>query len=140
MKNVIVNIGRSVSWFALTSFFGLLQLWILLFSNAILKKPIISYNQLLTDGFILFFIIAIVSTITIDFLLSKLNFSKFIVAFLFILYPMIIVIISSIVFCIFFQKSKCEIDFNSLETIELTLLTMAIIYTLITKTLSFLKD
>jgi uncharacterized membrane protein AbrB (regulator of aidB expression) len=56
------------------------------------------------------------------------------------LYPMVIVVLSAIFFCIYFQKDESEIDFYSLEAIELTLLTMTIIYALLTKTMKFLKD
>lgn len=131
------NFGKGVSWVFLTAMFGLLQLWLILGHNLVVKENILTYNQVLLDGFLLFFITAIVSTISVDFFLSDLIFSRLIVGLLFVLYPIVIMIMCIGLFYISLDKSQVELELNTIEAVQFTLITMTIIYAISTKTLKF---
>lgn len=121
----------------LTAMFGLLQLWLILGHNLVVKENILTYNQVLLDGFLLFFITAIVSTISVNFFLSDLIFSRVIVGLLFVLYPTVIMIMCIGLFYISHDKSQVELELNTIEAVQLTLITMTVIYAISTKTLKF---
>jgi hypothetical protein len=131
------NLGKGVSWMFLTTMFGLLQLWLILGHNLVVKEDILTYNQVLLDGFLLFFITAIVSTISVDFFLSDLVFSRIIVGLLFVLYPLVIMLMCVGLFYIGLDKSPIELELNTIEAVQFTLITMTIIYAISTKTLKF---
>jgi len=123
----------------LTIIFGLLQLWLVLGYNLVVIDNMISYEEIFLEGFLLFFITAIVSTITVDFFLSDIIFSRLIVGILFVLLPCIILFISVGVFCVIVSKSKSELDVQVIETLQLVLITMTVVYGISIKTLKFQK-
>lgn len=134
---------KSFSWISLTIIFGLLQIWLLIGANQIIiTDPVkIEINKLILDGVFLFFATAIVTTITIDFFFdSKIQLSKNIIGFLFILYPSVILIITTLIFSLFIGKSLKEINIEIIKIGEITILIMTFIYAFIVKLIIFSNE
>jgi hypothetical protein len=70
-RNVLYNVFL---WALLNTLFGLTPLWFILSGK--LFKIQIEYQDIIKDGVIAFFCIAIVASVLIDFLISKLSYTK----------------------------------------------------------------
>lgn len=136
-KKLLNNIGRGVLWMLLTALFGLLQLWLVIGYNSVVRHDILSYHDFIHQGFILFFISAVVTTISVDFFLSDLEFSRTIVGFLFVLFPLVVLLLSVGLFLICLDKKSTDLDLETIEALQLTLITMTVIYAITIKTLKF---
>lgn len=131
-----IFLGKSLFWLLLTTFFGLLQLWLIFAYDYLTSQETLTYNSVLLNGSMIFFITAIVTTISVDFFLSKLKFSRFTETSLFVLFPVIIIISSIFLFCICLLKPDV-VDIKLLGSCEAALIIATIIYAVTTKTLKF---
>ncbi|XLS30106.1 hypothetical protein ACJD0Z_04595 [Flavobacteriaceae bacterium M23B6Z8] len=140
MKTVFNNIGKGFTWMILTILFGLLQLWLVLGRNLVVRKDILTYETIILDGVLLFFITAIVTTISVDYFHSNMNFSKRVVGFLFVLYPLLIILSSVSLFYMMLENSMDDLDFKTIESFQYALITMTVIYAISTKAFKFHHD
>jgi hypothetical protein len=141
MKNLIERIKLSMvgfsvkamwdsfQWCLFTLLFGLLQIWIILgwylLSKLQLEETI--FEQIIMGGALLFFSVAIVSSLTVDHYLSQETFSsKDFSAFF--LFPMVIIISSIVVFFSCFGKSSGEVNFELVVNAELIILFTTMLY------------
>lgn len=128
---------KSLLWILLSIFFGMLQIWIVFGYENITSSKLLSNEKIILDGVLLFFITGIVSSIAIDFFLSKENYNRAIVGFLFVLYPFIVIITAVCIYCITINKVQRELNMDSLKSLHIVLIAMTIIYTVITKIMQF---
>jgi len=135
-RKIWKNLSKGLVWTFLTVLFGLLQLWLILWYDFMVVDNIISYKDIFKEGFILFFISAVVSTISIDFFLSDLKFSRRTVGFFFVLFPLVILILSVTTFLICMIGNK-EIKPNINIGLQASLMAMTCIYAIGIKALKF---
>lgn len=143
-KENLVILGKSLIWTFLTTLFGLLQAWLVLATTWILiddKSFDQQFEQLILDGALLFFATAIVSSLTIDHHLSqRIPHSDAKTSFLFVLFPVIIVIICVWLFSICYGKTVAEVSFEYVQNVEYGVFTAALIYGFIVKLFAFKQN
>ncbi|EDN71118.1 membrane protein [Beggiatoa sp. PS] len=125
--------AKSLIWAISTLFFGLLPLWFVLFNDNLQNKnQIFLFEQFITttSGVLLFFVTAIVASITIEyFLLSKAN-QKISKGWVF---PMVLII-----FCAWlYEKTMEDINLENLFTIEINVLLIVFFYAIDIKFFAF---
>jgi hypothetical protein len=141
MTNLIKRISRSMGefstkamwdsfqWSLFTLFFGLLQIWIImgehLLSNSQSGETI--FEPIMMGGALLFFSVAIVSSLTVDHYISQEAFSTQDFS-AFFLFPMVIIILSIVVFFACFGKSHVDVNFELVVNVELIILVTTMLY------------
>jgi len=119
----------SFQWSIFTLLFGLLQIWIIigwyLLSNVQLEETI--FEQIIMEGALLFFSVAIVSSLTVDHYISQETFSAQDFSAFFI-FPMVIIISSIVVFFSCFGKSSGEVNFELVVNAELIIISTTMLY------------
>ncbi len=126
--------GKSFFWLLVTTFFGLLQLWIIIGLSNLLKDYDISYSQILIDGPFLFFTSAMAASITTDYHFGENKISSnFFSGFLFVFFPVVILVTCIVLFVGCYGKHVGQIDINFLRNVEFALLFMTLVYALISK-------
>jgi hypothetical protein len=119
----------SFQWSIFTLLFGLLQIWIImgwdLLSNPQLEETI--FEQIMMGGALLFFSVAIVSSLTVDHYISQETFSTQDFS-AFFLFPMVIIISSIVVFFSCFGKSSGEVNFELVVNAELIIISTTMLY------------
>ena len=136
MCNILLRIGKSSLWFILTLIFGLLQSWIVLGKSYIIvdNNFSIEFNNLFMNGALLFFSTAIIASLTIDyFLLRRKQYSKVVTGFMFVFFPIVVLILCISLFFIIHDMTPEKIEFYTVRNIELGLLTVTGIYAIIVK-------
>jgi len=122
-------IWKSFEWSLFTLFFGLLQIWIIIawyfLSNPQLEETI--FEQIIMGGALLFFSVAIVSSLTIDHYLAKTTFKTQDFS-AFFLFPMVIIISCIVVFFSCYGKSSHDVNFELVFNVELVILSITLIY------------
>jgi len=103
--------GKAIYWLLLVTFLGLLQVWIIIFTHFILKETI-GFEQLMLNGYFLFFSISLLSLFFTDQALSYKKVIRFKQREFagFIIFPMIIIIISVVLHIISFQYKGVDTD------------------------------
>jgi hypothetical protein len=139
------DIMKSLYWVFLVSFFSLLQLLFFVSCSLILSDCKFEFIRVLTDGLLIFFATALVSSITIDYHFSEdvqnsLNGKhKWLASLLFTFFPMFILSISLVSFGVIFQIG---IDLERVDKYWLTIsqfviIASAVFYAIISKTIFF---
>jgi len=137
----LTAIWKSFFWFVLTLFFGLLQIWLILLINNFILTTELFFEKFIIDGALLFFSIAIVSSLTIDYhVFSRgiFNWKDFSV-FMFFLFPIAIVAFCVILFIVCYLTPE-QIDFESVFHAEIVIVTITFFYTIVVKSFAFYKD
>lgn len=150
IKMRIINALKAFSWVLLAYFFGLLQLWLIVLANFVLKNMNFNFNAYLLDGSILFFATAVTSTIVIDYYFDKgLSLPKVISGFLYGLVPFLCILFCVFLFAIFLSlrnvininginQNIADICYvNEIRYIEYALLATVSVYALISKYIQF---
>jgi cytochrome bd-type quinol oxidase subunit 2 len=138
-KKTINPMLDSVQWSVFTLFFGLLQIWLILASNLVLKNQEISFEQIILDGALLFFSTAIVSSLTIDRHIKHKTFNSDEII-VFYLFPFSLVLLCVWLFSLCYGKSVEEVDFKFILNVELVVLLMAISYGFIVKFFTYREE
>jgi hypothetical protein len=136
------TVFKSITWFALTLFFGLSQiLFVVLIS---LLSPGISFSieQIFFDGGLLFFSIALISSLMVDSFLFRESVQDFRHKLLFAFFPIVLFSICSVVFvmCYLQTQLKTQIEIIDLEVAviaQLLILFFTAIYAILLKQKSF---
>ena len=126
--------GKSIFWAIGTLVFGLLQVWLVFGHNFIVKGNHFQFDKFVADGYLLFFATAIVSSITIDYLLSmKTPCCKPHQIFLFIVFPLLILLCCVALFYIPYGKEVTEIEIDLLCSTQIAILIATFIYGIVVK-------
>jgi len=137
-KISLIALTKSFFWAIGTIIFGLLQLWLVLGMTVYDKTKIFPFQEFLMDGALLFFVTAIIASVTIDYLLSKKNSCcKSLEIILFIVFPFIVLIFIVWLFSISHDKPIKDIEFELLYTTEQILLIITFIYSFVVKYQAF---
>lgn len=137
-KMLGISFGKGLLWTLCAMFFGLLQLWIVV-GNGYLKEnysfPIV---KLFIDGTLLFFATAIVASICTDYYLGKANkLPRIVSGFVYFLYPAVVLSICIWLFSTSFTSSASDLNIEFLKGVQLTVLSMTLIYATMTKTIMY---
>ena len=128
---------KSFLWTLATIAFGLLQLWLIWLISFFYEDKSFSFEAFLDEGALLFFVTAIIASITIDYLLSKnTDCCTPLEIFLFIVFPLVMLIIVVFLFFISyfdFEIKDSKLDTKLLYSVELVLLVITFIYSFIIK-------
>jgi hypothetical protein len=131
-----ISFIKSISWLGLTLFFGLLQVWLILLDSSLTDKTF-PFDKFIQEGFLLFFATAIVSSVTIDYLLlKKVSHWNSFDAIMFIVFPFIIILLCVALFYISYHQPS-EIKLKLLYSIERNILIATLIYGVIVKFFAF---
>lgn len=128
---------KSWSWVILTTVFGLLQLWLTLGSNLLVRTFNISYEKIFFDGVLLFFVTAVVSALVTDYYLSNLFYPRWATGILFGFFPSIIIVVSVWLFGICIGKEIQDIDLQVIKGLEYAVLFITLIYAVLFMTLIY---
>jgi hypothetical protein len=128
----------ALAWNGLFSFFGLIQLWIIFIITIIDKSRYTIIQKWINDGFLLFFLTALVTTITIDYIFDTTTKKKIqknaraldtiimfvvpVITFLFVL---------TFYLCVFFEPES--INLETYYTVQTYTLIVSAIYSLAIK-------
>jgi hypothetical protein len=67
----IKAIRFSLLWLELTVFFGLMQVWLVVLASNFLQEAQVNLLDMMLDGVLLFFSIAIIASVTVDYILDN---------------------------------------------------------------------
>lgn len=136
-------VQKGLSWFVLTLFFGMFQVWLTLLLHIFVTSPFDSlFHKFILDGAILFFSIAVVSSLTIDYYI----FSKGIFPwdwfniFMFIVAPIIIVFFGSILFAVCYLTPTEKINFRLVFYADSIIFIATLLHTVAVKATTFKKS
>ena len=119
-------------------FFGLLQLWIVIGNGYLKEEYSFPAVKLLLDGTLLFFASAVVASICTDYYLGKENkLPRLISGFIYFLYPAVVLIVCIWLFSTSFNSSAEELNIEFLKGIQLTVISMTVLYALMTKSIMY---
>jgi len=136
--NLIKVIFKSLVWVFGTIIFGLLQLWLVWGSSLYDTTVTFTLEKFIIDGALLFFVAAIITSVTIDHLLSKKNTCCSVLEILlFIVFPFIILIFVVWLFAICYGKPIENLDYELIFATEVVLLIIAFIYSFFIKLHAF---
>ncbi|RKZ67933.1 MAG: hypothetical protein DRR16_16875 [Candidatus Parabeggiatoa sp. nov. 3] len=77
VENILKRLGKSLTWLAFTVFFGLLFPIGLVWLDSYLTTPqYFSFNSFFKNGTLMFFVMAVVASITVDYRLSTQTFGQ----------------------------------------------------------------
>jgi len=128
MNNFFKILLKSSTWTLLTTFVGLLQVWISMALNCFTSIKI-SYGSIISNGSLLFFVAAIVTTITIDFYFSKIDLPKLTLGIMFCFFPIIILCITVAMIIISFCNENYRIiDLENMTKVEYAIIFMTLLY------------
>lgn len=126
--------GKSVLWAICTLFFGLLHFLLVLLHHLLVPSSMFQFEKFVADGYLLFFATAIVSSITIDYLLSmKTHCCGWHQIFLFIIFPSSVLLCCVALFYIPYGKEPEQIEISLLSSIQTSILIATFLYGIFVK-------
>jgi vacuolar-type H+-ATPase subunit I/STV1 len=136
---VLKILRNSFLWLILTLIFGLLQVWLVLVHSLIVKSKVFPFEQFVVNGALLFFATAIISSITVDYLLSKktANYFKPFDVIMFIVFPLLILLCCVALFYMSYDEPLKNLEFELLCFTELAILVMTFCYAIFVKFQAF---
>ncbi|HEV7925096.1 MAG TPA: hypothetical protein VGR14_07075 [Verrucomicrobiae bacterium] len=131
-------------WTLLTSFFGLLQLWIVMVLSALILRSSFSLSdavyQAMREGVVLFLVSAIVVTITIDYYFDKeLQFPKWLTGVLFSAVPVIAMVVIAAAYSAVRLADSQSINENAAIRWQIWAFGVTFLYAVEVKYLTYLK-
>jgi hypothetical protein len=106
------------TWLLLPVLFGLLPLWIRIITARYDSPPEVDWNAIMKDGMLLYFDMALVSTVTADYFLSERRYRRYPELYQMIIFPTILYVISII---LLLKVSGIELNKIGSETTAFTL-------------------
>lgn len=132
-STTIWTIWKTVKWFIFTLIIGLLPI-LLSYGLSFIMPSDMTFKKIIMDGGLLFFSLAIVSSMFADYYQSQEIFDiKSLINSLIIGIPFIVLITCIISFTLLYQKTEEQVDFNILTGIQLVILFMSFLYTILIK-------
>lgn len=134
MRNYSTTIWKTVKWFIFTLIFGLLPI-LLSYGLSFIMPSDMTFKKIIMDGGLLFFSLAIVSSLFVDYYQSQAIFDiKSLINSLIIGIPFIVLITCILSFTLLYQKTEEQIDqFDILTGIQLAVLLISFLYTILIK-------
>jgi len=130
----LITSTKSLIWAIGTIIFGLLQLWLVWGISIYDKTETFPFKEFITDGALLFFVTAIIASVTIDYLLSKKTpCCKPFEIILFIVFPLVMLVFIVWLFSVSYGKPIENLEFELLYSTEQILLVITFIYSLFVK-------
>lgn len=134
MEKVFLN---SLIWILFTSFFGLIQVWFTIIVSYVRIDKSYSFSIALEDGSLLFFIMALVAAVTIDYFFSeeKGDYKK-LETFVFFITPMVISLLSTGLYVSLYTDEN-KINIENFSDVQIGVIILAIIYAFSAKLIMF---
>jgi hypothetical protein len=127
-------LGKSFIWAIGTLLLGLLQLILVLAHDFLTIKDYFKFEQFIFDGSLLFFAAAVVSSITIDYLLSmRTSCCKPRQIFLFIIFPLFVILCCVALFYMIYGQNPDNFKLELLSLIEMSILIATFLYGIVVK-------
>jgi len=115
-------------WIFFTTVFGLLPIWLIILHLKMQNKTI-DYFQFISDGSILFFASALVTSLTIDYHFSDTTIEpKLLNGFLFSFFPLIIIILCVLIYITCYDKSENQLNRKLVTSSEAGILIATYVY------------
>ena len=129
----------SFIWFGLTLFFGLFQIFLVWLISLLFPATPFSIEQICSDGGLLFFSMALISSLMIDYFLFRKAAQNFLQKLLFTFFPIVLFSICSVVFVMCHLQTQLKTPINTEITmiIQLFILFFTAIYAVLIKQTSF---
>jgi hypothetical protein len=127
------------TWVLWTVLAGLLPLWIRVIGVHVHVFPDMGWTQVLKDGMLLYFSIAIVAAITTDYHLLGEHYPKYAHIYMMELFPTILWIGSVIIYFLIWSSQLDEVGYKSALYIEISILISSCIYALIHKAIQITR-
>lgn len=128
----------SLMWTLLTSLFGLTQVWVTIIVSYVRIDKSYSFSVAFQDGSLLFFVMALVTAITIDYNFSEdLQMPQALRSFVFTVTPLIIGILSIGVYVSLYTADEGQVDYETLANIQIVTIALTLLYALGAKFLIF---
>lgn len=141
MKEVSKSFGKGFLWTLFTLIFGLLQLWIVLANDFVITSYNLDLNKIIMDGTLLFFTSAVVSAICTDYYLGrKCELNKIAAAFMYFIYPALVLIFCIWLFSLNFSSYKSDVNVESIKNIQMAIIFMTVLYAITTKAIMFFQE
>lgn len=138
LKPLIKAFIASLMWTLLTSLFGLTQVWVTIIVSYIRIDKSYSFSTAFQDGSLLFFVMALVTAITIDYNFSEnLQIPQVLRSLVFTVTPLIIGILSIGVYVSLYTADKGEVDHESMANIQIIIIILTLLYALGAKLIIF---
>lgn len=135
MIKCIIN---SLIWVLFTSFFGLIQVWFTIIMSYVRIDKSYSFSIALEDGSLLFFIMALVAAVTIDYSFSRIEaIPKQIETFIFFMTPMTISLLSTGLYVSLYTSDKDQLNIENFSDVQIVVIILAIIYAFSAKFIMF---
>jgi hypothetical protein len=132
---------KAITWTALTTALGLIQVWLTLFVVKLVPSKPFNLQRLLHDGVLLFFIMAIVATITIDFYHGKsFRLPLWIHGVLFAFVPFVTALFVAGTYAALFLADSSLVDAGVLVASQELALVLVVVYATGAKYLMFLSQ
>lgn len=128
---------KATSWTFFTVLFGLLHAWLFLAKQIFGNNNIDASHKLIIEGGFLFFVTGIVTSIALDFFHSRIRLNKSLEAFLFVLFPVIIMLLSTALFLIGLENIEKNFDYKTLLNIQYIIGALTLLYSIIAKSIIF---
>jgi len=113
----------SLIWTLLTSFLGLTQLWLTLGVSYVLIDKYYSLSVAIQDGSLLFFIMAIVTAITIDHHFTEISsIPHWAKSIMFTLFPLIIGVLATNLYVILYIADENQVNEEFVANVQYTII------------------
>ena len=123
----------------INAFFGLAPLWLIL--DATLYNFKVNYEEVIKEGMIMFFCIAIIGGISFDYSISGKQHKSPIARYLTIIMPLVALILVAINFVqLKINNSVIESSIKNINTIQWYIVVATIIYCFVVKTFIFINE
>jgi hypothetical protein len=136
-SSVSSSLLKSIFWFLLTLFFGLLQSIIILGKSWIFTEMTIAseFEKFIMSGALLFFSTTVVASLTIDyFFFRKSDMSQVGVGIFFVLFPSLILIVCVSLFTMLHGNVIAEVSVERVSIVEYWILAATAAYAIFVKT------
>lgn len=140
IRIIFKSIGKAILWTILTTLMGCIQILLIWFVSFLIKETPIDLKVIFYDGIPLYYSMAVVFGITIDYYFSdKINYGKTVEFPMFIIFPFFLLIFSSFTITMIYL-GKDTIFLNQLKLFNYIIISFTIMYALIGKTLQYITE
>lgn len=139
-KILIKSVFLSLIWNFLTIFLGLLQLWITVGISYIVTTQTYTISDALQEGSLLFFIMAVIAAITIDYHFVDIPIYPILKGLMFTFFPLIMGIIVIVLYVTLYIVDENLIDEEVVFVVQYTVIILTVIYAVIAKFLMFFYE
>lgn len=129
---------HSFIYISVNAFFGLAPLWIIF--QATLYALQFDYKDVLREGMIMFFCIAIIGSISFDYSISKVKHKDDILKYIAITAPLFLLVFVAINFMQLHYQKNVNYNFKTINILQWLLVCITIAYCFIFKTFMFINE